>query len=245
MPRFAVAQPRRGGRGRRAARAGTSCSRPRPPPSADGPTWPACIATSTTAEEMAGGLGRPRTAGRRARASARRGPRPRRAEPVVQAMAPRGVALVITQPRGRGLRADHLARAGGHPERAARRHRLPGAAPDHRRRVRDGPRPAGGADAVRSARRGPASTSPAIEDVLHRIAQLADEHPQLASRQPHPVHRLQPVTRRPRRPHPHGPDRRPARPPGPHPLTATHRERDGPFRGLIGQRQRLSTPVAG
>ena len=56
------------------------------------------------------------------------------------------------QPGGRRLRTDHLARPGRHPQRAARRHRLSGAAADHRRRGGDGARPARRADAVRSAR---------------------------------------------------------------------------------------------
>ncbi|CAA9290893.1 MAG: Protein lysine acetyltransferase Pat, partial [uncultured Friedmanniella sp.] len=118
------------------------------------------------------------------------------------------------EPRGRRLRAHDLPGARGHPLGAARRHRLPGAAADHRRRGRDGPGPQGGADAVRPARqprgghrrhRGPAAPGGAARRRPAAAGLGVAE----------PVHRLAGGDARARGAHLHRPDRRPARPDGP------------------------------
>ena len=161
---------RRGGRGRRASSAGTSCSRRPPSTCASGPTWPTSGATSTTPRRCA----TPGTSldelDRRARATAGF---------VVQKNAPPGRPGRDPQPRGPAVRAGRLLRHRRAADRAARRQVLPDPAAHRARRRGDGARDQGLADAVRLPRQRGRSTSTEVERLIQRVAQLQNDLPQV------------------------------------------------------------------
>ena len=106
---------------------------------------------------------------------------------VVQAMAPTGVATRLRHGGGPAVRPGRLLRARRRRNRPARRLVLRRPAADRRRPRRPGASGARRAAAARPRRQRRRSTSRALEDLLARLARLADDLPEVAALELNPV----------------------------------------------------------